>query len=84
MASKRLVIVESPTKATKIAGYLGRDYVVESSRGHVRDLPTSAAEASRSTRAISARTGVNVDDDFQAIYVVSPDKKAPSATSRPS
>ena len=41
---KRLVIVESPTKATKIAGYLGDGYIVESSRGHVRDLPTGAAE----------------------------------------
>ena len=76
MASKRLVIVESPTKATKIAGYLGRDYVVESSRGHVRDLPTSAAEVPAKYKGEKwARTGVNVDDDFQAIYVVSPDKK---------
>ncbi|WP_459251306.1 type I DNA topoisomerase [Tessaracoccus sp.] len=76
MASKRLVIVESPTKATKIAGYLGRDYVVESSRGHVRDLPTSAAEVPAKYKGEKwARTGVNVDDDFQAIYVVSPDKR---------
>ena len=37
---QRLVIVESPTKATKIAGYLGDGYMVESSRGHIRDLPT--------------------------------------------
>ena len=77
MASKRLVIVESPTKATKIAGYLGRDYIVESSRGHVRDLPTSAAEVPAKYKGEKwARTGVNVDDDFQPIYVVSPDKKA--------
>ncbi|GAA4890820.1 type I DNA topoisomerase [Tessaracoccus lubricantis] len=77
MASKRLVIVESPTKATKIAGYLGRDYIVESSRGHVRDLPTKAAEVPAKYKGEAwARTGVNVDDDFQAIYVVSPDKKA--------
>ncbi|HJE51006.1 MAG TPA: type I DNA topoisomerase [Tessaracoccus flavescens] len=77
MASKRLVIVESPTKATKIAGYLGRDYVVESSRGHVRDLPTSAAEVPAKYKGQSwARTGVNVEDNFQPIYVVSPDKKA--------
>ena len=39
---RRLVIVESPTKARKIAGYLGRNYVVESSRGHIRDLPKGA------------------------------------------
>lgn len=77
MASKRLVIVESPTKATKIAGYLGRDYIVESSRGHVRDLPTSAAEVPAKYKGEKwARTGVNVHDDFHAIYVVSPDKKA--------
>ena len=75
--SKRLVIVESPTKATKIAGYLGRDYIVESSRGHVRDLPTRAAEVPAKYKGQAwARTGVNVDDDFAAIYVVSQDKKA--------
>ena len=39
---RRLVIVESPTKARKIAGYLGANYVVESSRGHIRDLPRGA------------------------------------------
>jgi len=42
--AKPLVIVESPAKAKTIAGYLGRDYVVESSIGHIRDLPRSAAE----------------------------------------
>ena len=41
---RRLVIVESPAKATKIASYLGNDYVVQSSRGHIRDLPRKAAE----------------------------------------
>ncbi len=77
MASKRLVIVESPTKATKIAGYLGSDYIVESSRGHVRDLPTSAAEVPAKYKGEKwARTGVDVDHDFRAIYVVSPDKKS--------
>ncbi len=77
MASKRLVIVESPTKATKIAGYLGRDYIVESSRGHVRDLPTSASEVPAKYKGEKwARTGVNVSDDFQPIYVVYADKKS--------
>ncbi len=77
MALKRLVIVESPTKATKIAGYLGSDYIVESSRGHVRDLPTSASEVPAKYKGEKwARTGVDVDNNFQAIYVVSPDKKA--------
>ncbi|MFV0430243.1 MAG: type I DNA topoisomerase [Arachnia sp.] len=79
MADKltRLVIVESPTKATKIAGYLGKDYVVESSRGHVRDLPTGAAEVPAKYKGEKwARTGVNVDDGFQPLYVVAADKKA--------
>ena len=77
MALKRLVIVESPTKATKIAGYLGSDYIVESSRGHVRDLPTSASEVPAKYKGEKwARTGVDVDNNFQAIYVVSPDKKS--------
>lgn len=77
MASKRLVIVESPTKATKIAGYLGRDYIVESSRGHIRDLPKSASEVPAKFKGEKwARTGVNVDADFQPIYVVTADKKA--------
>ena len=43
-AVRRLVIVESPTKARKIAGYLGTNYIVESSRGHIRDLPRAAAD----------------------------------------
>ncbi|MBE6477867.1 MAG: type I DNA topoisomerase [Propionibacteriaceae bacterium] len=74
---RRLVIVESPTKATKIADYLGPGYVVESSRGHVRDLPTSAAEVPAKYKGQPwARTGVNVDADFAPIYVVSADKKA--------
>ncbi|GAB3816378.1 type I DNA topoisomerase [Tessaracoccus terricola] len=74
---KRLVIVESPTKATKIAGYLGDGYIVESSRGHVRDLPTGAAEVPAKYKGQPwARTGVNVDEGFQPLYVVAADKKA--------
>ncbi|PIE21026.1 MAG: DNA topoisomerase I, partial [Arachnia propionica] len=73
----RLVIVESPTKATKIASYLGKGYIVESSRGHVRDLPTGAAEIPAKYKAEKwARTGVNVEADFQPLYVVASDKKA--------
>src|SRR6185312_6403349 len=48
---KKLVIVESPAKAKTIAGYLGRDYVVESSIGHIRDLPTSASEIPAKVKA---------------------------------
>ena len=74
---QRLVIVESPTKATKIAGYLGDGYMVESSRGHIRDLPTGAAEVPARYKGLKwARTGVNIDDNFAPLYVVAADKKA--------
>ena len=74
---RRLVIVESPTKARKIAGYLGRNYIVESSRGHIRDLPKGAADVPAKYKAEKwARLGVNVDEDFEPLYVISPDKKA--------
>jgi len=74
---KRLVIVESPTKATKIASYLGDGYIVESSRGHVRDLPTGAAEVPAKYKGEKwARTGVNIDKDFEPLYVVAPEKRA--------
>ncbi|MGX1808828.1 type I DNA topoisomerase [Nocardia sp. NPDC055321] len=74
---RRLVIVESPTKARKIAPYLGRDYVVEASVGHIRDLPRGAADVPAKYKGMQwARLGVDVDNDFEAIYVVSPDKKA--------
>jgi DNA topoisomerase I len=74
---RRLVIVESPTKANKIASFLGDGFVVQSSRGHIRDLPTGAAEVPAKYKGEKwARTGVNVDNGFEAIYVVSPDKRA--------
>ncbi|HJQ45071.1 MAG TPA: type I DNA topoisomerase [Amycolatopsis sp.] len=74
---RRLVIVESPTKARKIAPYLGRDYVVESSVGHIRDLPRGAADVPAKYKGEAwARLGVNVDHDFEPLYVVSADKKA--------
>jgi DNA topoisomerase-1 len=73
---RRLVIVESPTKARKIAGYLGANYIVESSRGHIRDLPKGAADVPTKYKAEKwARLGVNVDADFEPLYVISPDKK---------
>ena len=71
------MIVESPTKANKIASFLGDGYVVQSSRGHIRDLPTGAAEVPAKYKGEKwARTGVNVDNGFEAIYVVSPEKRA--------
>ena len=72
----RLVIVESPAKARTIAGYLGKGYVVESSIGHIRDMPDRAAEIPEKLRAQPwARLGVDVDNDFKALYVVPADKK---------
>lgn len=74
--SRRLVIVESPTKAAMLSRFLGQGYVVESSRGHIRDLPTSAAEVpARYKGEPWARLGVDVAADFAPLYVVSPDKK---------
>ncbi len=73
----RLVIVESPAKARTIASYLGDGYVVESSIGHIRDLPRSAADIPASHKGMAwARLGVDVDNAFEPLYVVSPDKKA--------
>jgi len=73
---KRLVIVESPAKARTIAGYLGPDFVVESSVGHIRDLPDSAAEIPERYKGEPwARLGVDVEHGFEPLYVVDPDKK---------
>jgi DNA topoisomerase-1 len=73
---KRLVIVESPAKARTIAGYLGPDFVVESSVGHIRDLPDSAAEIPERFKGEPwARLGVDVEHGFEPLYVVDPDKK---------
>ncbi len=73
----RLVIVESPSKAKTIAGYLGPDYFVEASFGHVRDLPRNAADVPAKYKGESwARLGVDVDNGFHALYVVSQDRKA--------
>ena len=71
-----LVIVESPAKARTIEKYLGKGYTVESSIGHIRDLPRSAAEIPEKYKNEAwARLGLNVEDDFRALYVVSADKK---------
>ncbi|NLU83352.1 type I DNA topoisomerase [Rhodococcus sp. HNM0569] len=74
---RRLVIVESPTKARKIAPYLGKNYVVEASVGHIRDLPRGAADVPAKYKGQPwARLGVDVDHDFEPLYVVNPDKKS--------
>ncbi|UQA94022.1 type I DNA topoisomerase [Streptomyces halobius] len=73
---RRLVIVESPAKAKTIKGYLGPGYVVEASVGHIRDLPNGAAEVPAKYKGESwARLGVNVESDFEPIYVVNSDKR---------
>ena len=71
----KLVIVESPTKAKTIGGFLPKEYIVKASMGHVRDLPASAAEIPARYKAEPwSRMGVNVEADFEPLYVV-PDKK---------
>ncbi len=72
----RLVIVESPAKAKTIKGYLGPGYVVEASVGHIRDLPNGAAEVPEKYTGEVRRLGVDVDNDFQPVYVVNSDKKS--------
>ena len=77
MAHKTLVIVESPAKAKKIAGYLGPDYTVLASVGHIRDLAAKASQLPEADRKKPwSKLAVNVDDEFQPIYVVHDSKKA--------
>ena len=71
-----LVIVESPAKARTIARFLGDDYQVESSIGHIRDLPRNAADVPKEYKGEKwARLGVDTDNHFKPLYIVSPDKK---------
>ncbi len=73
----KLVIVESPAKARKIAEYLGAGYVVESSIGHIRDLPMSAADTPAKIKDQPwGRLAVDVDNGFEPYYVVPRDKKS--------
>lgn len=74
--SLKLVIVESPAKAKTISKILGKEYTVESSIGHIRDLPKKAADIPANVKGEKwTRLGVNVEKDFEPLYVVSPDKK---------
>ena len=71
-----LVIVESPTKARTIRGFLPRDFRVEASMGHVRDLPNNASEIPAAHKGEKwANLGVNTANDFAPLYVVPKDKK---------
>ncbi len=73
---KSLVIVESPTKAKTIRKYLTDDYIVDSSMGHVRDLPASAKEIpAKFKKEKWANLGINVDENFKPLYVISVNKK---------
>ncbi|WP_412028033.1 type I DNA topoisomerase [Deinococcus yunweiensis] len=72
-----LVIVESPAKARTIEKYLGKGYTVESSIGHIRDLPKSAADIPEKYKGQAwARLGLDVEHDFSPLYVVAPEKRA--------
>jgi DNA topoisomerase-1 len=74
--ARALVIVESIAKATRIQGMLGPDYIVKPSIGHIRDLPQSAADIPVSVKGEKwARLGINVNDHFKPVYVVSQDRK---------
>ncbi len=74
--TRRLVIVESPAKARTISRYLGDGYVVESSVGHIRDLPDRASEIPKDKRAKFGALGVAIDDGFEPYYIVDANKKS--------
>ena len=72
----KLVIVESPAKAKTISRFLGKEYRVEASYGHIRDLPSSASEIPESCKSKPwARLGVDIENDFAPVYVVQADSK---------
>ena len=73
--ARSLVIVESPAKARTIAGYLGDEYVLGSSVGHIRDLPNRASDVPAAQRPRFGALGVDVNDGFEPYYVISPEKK---------
>mgnify|MGYP003493430042 CR=1 FL=1 len=76
MSEKALVIVESPAKARTIGKYLGSDYLVTSSVGHIRDLPRSAKDVPEKYKGTAqGRLGIDVDNNFEPIYIVPKDKK---------
>src|SRR5690349_2972341 len=72
---RKLVIVESPAKAKTIGGYLGKDWDVEASVGHIRDIPTPSEMPAEIKKGPFGRFGVDVDNGFEAYYVVDSDKK---------
>ncbi len=72
---RKLVIVESPAKARTIAGYLGNEWDVEASVGHIRDIPTPSEMPVEMKKGPFGRFGINIEEDFEPFYVVDADKK---------
>ena len=76
MKTTSLVIVESPAKARTIGKFLGGNFVVEASIGHIRDLPKNSKEIPAQYKKEKwSRLGVNINQDFEPIYVVPDDKR---------
>ncbi len=76
MSGKKLVVVESPTKAKTIRKFLGKDYVVESCMGHIRDLPQSAKDIPEKFKKEKwAQLGVNVEEHFEPLYCIPKNKE---------
>ncbi|MDT3766936.1 type I DNA topoisomerase [Gleimia hominis] len=75
MAGKKLVIVESPAKARTIAGYLGPEFTVKASVGHVRDLPTPSELPPSKKKGPLGKFAVDIEKDFKPYYVINADKK---------
>ena len=73
--STKLVIVESPNKVRSIAGYLGPEFDVEASVGHIRDLPQPSELPATMKKGPYGKFAVDVEDGFTPYYVVNPDKK---------
>ena len=74
-SGRTLVIVESPAKAKKIGEYLGKGYDVDASVGHIRDLPSPRDMPADMKKGPYAKFAVDVDNGFEAYYVVDPDKR---------
>lgn len=75
MSARNLVIVESPAKAKTIGKYLGDDFTVAASVGHIRDLPLPKELPADMKKGPYGRFAVNVEEGFEPYYVVNPDKK---------
>src|SRR5690625_4815790 len=74
-SARKLVIVESPAKARTIAGFLGDEFTVEASIGHIRDLPQPSELPADMKKGPFGKFAINVEDDFEPYYVVDADKK---------